>query len=326
MHYADRATPGRLRQIAVAGMTVAVMAGSLLAMGTQAAAIDKLRIDKTAVKATIVSGENATFTIVATAIVVNLNNTIDNFGLTDQLSPGTWSVGGPDAVSGGCAIDASNLLTCNWGTVSEGTSKTITVGRATTDADCGKTITNTANIQGSDLVFESGTDLLDNSSTATVSVTCTPPPPSAKITPTGTTCEQFRDGTAADLTELLYGVRNDGTIGNVAPGIGFYFVQWNGSPISIVQTDDGSTPPFGAKSVQVYHSSDCAKLTSGTTVVLGTTTTISITNPVGSYIVRLAFDPTTVAGSPAPSPSTVHYQYTTNGVANSTDTVNLARK
>jgi len=325
MRYADRATPGRLRQMAVAAMTVAVMAGSLLAMGTPASAIDKLRIDKTAIKATIVSGETAGFTIVATAIAVGLNNTVDNFGLTDQLSAGTWSVGGPDAA--GCAIDAANLLSCNWGTVNEGTSKTITVGRSTTDADCGTTITNTANIQGSDLVYESGTDLNDNSSTATVTVTCAPPPPpSAKITPTGTTCQQFRDGTAADLNELLYGVRANGNIGNVAPGIGFYFVQWNGSPISIVQTDNGSTPPFGVQSVQVYHSSSCDKLTSGTTVVTGTTTTISIDNPAGSYIVRLAFDPNTVVGSPAPSPSTVVYQYTTNGVANSTDTVNLARK
>ena len=45
-----------------------------------------------------------------------------------------------------------------------------------------------------------------------------------RLTVTGTTCEQYLDGSAVDITEVLYGVR-DGVINNTAPGVFFYYTQ-----------------------------------------------------------------------------------------------------
>lgn len=320
---ASRATA---RGLLVGGLSLMVAAASLLALGTSAFAIDKFKVQKTAVIDTIDAGQTASFQIVATAITVNLNNVVDNFTLTDQLAAGTWSVSGPDAAA--CSIDGSNLLTCLFGSVPEGQTRTITVSRVTTTADCDTTITNTARVTSDDLIYETEPgDVADNVSTATISVHCAPPPPppGGNIVPTGTTCQQFRDGTAADLNEILYGLKN-GSINNVAPGIGFYFVRWTstGAAISIVQSDNGSTPAFGVQSVQVYTAGDCTRVDRSLSISTGTTTTIGGTTSGTEYIVRLAFDPNTVKGSA--NPGTVTYTYTTLGVANSTDTIALAPK
>ncbi len=320
---ASRATA---RGLLVGGLSLMVAAASLLALGTSASAIDKFKVQKTAVIDTIDAGQTASFQIVATAITVNLNNVVDNFTLTDQLAAGTWSVSGPDAAA--CSIDGSNLLTCLFGSVPEGQTRTITVSRVTTTADCDTTITNTARVTSDDLIYETEPgDVADNVSTATISVHCAPPPPppGGNIVPTGTTCQQFRDGTAADLNEILYGLKN-GSINNVAPGIGFYFVRWTstGAAISIVQSDNGSTPAFGVQSVQVYTAGDCTRVDRSLSISTGTTTTIGGTTSGTEYIVRLAFDPNTVKGSA--NPGTVTYTYTTLGVANSTDTIALAPK
>ncbi len=322
-------TRAPLRQTLVFATSLAVVAASLLAMGTQAFAVDKFAVQKTADNPSITAGQNASFTIVATAINTGTGNIVENFTLTDQLPAGTWTVGGPDV--GACSINGSNLLTCLFGNVPEGQTRTVTVSRVTTTADCNTTINNTATVISDDIIFESGTDLLNNTSTASIAVTCAPPPPpSAQITPTGTTCQQFRDGTASNLAFIEYSLRRDGTIGQVDPGVGFYFVEWtwSGASISIVQTDNGSTPAFGVHFVQVYLASDCGKLTSGLNISTGTTTTIGgsafVTGTL--YIALLSFDPKAVDGSGTPSPTTVTYTYTTPGVAGSTQSIPLQPK
>jgi uncharacterized protein DUF11 len=322
MHIVGSGSRGAKRGVAVLAMSASMAIASVFAFGNSAYAIDKFMVTKTAVDASITAGENASFTIVATAISVGLSNTVENFTLQDVLPPGTWVVGGPDAAA--CLITAG-VLNCDFGDVPEGQTRTITVTRVTTAADCGTTITNTATVNSDDLIHESGTDLLDNTSTDSITVTCAPPPPTAQITPTGTTCEQFRDGTSLDLNAILYGVRSNGRIGNVAPGIGFYFVRWSGGTIHVVQSDDGSTPAFGISSVQAYAASGCERTRAISVSTSGSTTTVSGLG-AGDWILRLAFDPNTVVGSTAPTPATVTYQYTTVEVAGSTDTIALAPK
>jgi hypothetical protein len=295
-------------------------------MGNQAFAVNKIMIAKTAVDADIDSGQTATFQIV----VSTFGFQIDGVTVTDQLPAGTWTLGGPDA--GACSISATNLLSCDFGTIFPApatTTRTITVSRTTTDADC-PSITNTATVHSPEIAEETGTELDDNSSTATITVHCAPPPPppGGNITPTGTTCEQFRDGTSTDLNAILYGLK-DGVINNVAPGIGFYFVRWTstGAAITIVQSDDGSTPAFGVQSVQVYTASNCTRVDRSLSISVSadsTIVTIGGTTSGTEYIVRLAFDPNTVKGSA--DPGTVIYTYTTTGIANSTDTIALAPK
>src|SRR5262249_2002469 len=63
--------------------------------------------------------------------------------------------------------------------------------------------------------------------TATATATFTPTPTPiqvSKITPTGTTCTQFRDGTAETLSSLNYSVKN-GKINQVSPGVFFYWLK-----------------------------------------------------------------------------------------------------
>jgi hypothetical protein len=295
----------------------------MLAMGTQAFAVNKIKIEKTAVNANIDAGQAAVFQIVVTTFGFQ----IDSVTVTDQLPAGSWSLGGePDASA--CSISATNLLTCDFGNIlPDAPTRTFTVRRVTTPNDCG-TITNTAVVHTPEISEEVGGELDDNQSTATITVHCAPPPPppGGNIVPTGTTCQQFRDGTAADLNAILYGLKN-GSINNVAPGIGFYFVRWTstGAPISIVQTDNSATTPaFGVSSVQVYTASDCSRVDRTLDISAGTTTTIGGTTSGTEYIVRLAFDPNTVKGTA--NPGTVTYQYLTSGVANSTDTIVLAPK
>lgn len=87
---------------------------------------------------------------VSYSIVVSAGGTgnSDNVVLTDTLPSGfSWTVGGTDA--GACSpaspIAGGNVLTCNFGTMAPGASKSITLTAPTTAASCG-TINNTATV------------------------------------------------------------------------------------------------------------------------------------------------------------------------------------
>jgi uncharacterized repeat protein (TIGR01451 family) len=109
------------------------------------------------------AGQTATFTITVTA---GGTGTSSNVTLTDTLPAGTWTLGGADAAA--CSI-ASGSLTCNFGTMASGTSKTITLGRTTTSADCPAPIANTASVNAT-----GDTDPTNNSASASITVTCAP--------------------------------------------------------------------------------------------------------------------------------------------------------
>src|SRR4029078_7552612 len=88
---------------------------------------------------------------------------------------------------------------------------------------------------------------------------------------TQTTCADFRDGTASTLAAFNYNLKS-GAINNVAPGVGFYYVKFTApaSSVTVVvnQSDNGSTPAFGAMQLNVYNNS-CTKIasTSGTNTI-----------------------------------------------------------
>ena len=110
------------------------------------------------------AGDPATFTIILT-----------NHGpgasyyttLTDQLPSGTWTLGGANAAD--CSINGSNLLSCNFGTVASGASRTITVTTTTTAADCG-TIHNEVSVSASN--ENTANDQFPNSDDADIDVNC----------------------------------------------------------------------------------------------------------------------------------------------------------
>ncbi|OGH03139.1 MAG: hypothetical protein A2798_01780 [Candidatus Levybacteria bacterium RIFCSPHIGHO2_01_FULL_37_17] len=90
----------------------------------------KIDVTKTAADSTINSGDTATYTISVDTDASATGTTAQNVVLTDQLPVGSWTLGGADAAS--CSINGSNLLTCNFGDMPKGQTKTITVSQDTT--------------------------------------------------------------------------------------------------------------------------------------------------------------------------------------------------
>lgn len=81
---------------------------------------------------TVMIGGQAQYTVVVTA---NGPDDSPNVRLTNPLPPGaTWTVGGPNA--GACAV-SGGVLSCNFGTVPQGESRTITLTATTTTTACG---------------------------------------------------------------------------------------------------------------------------------------------------------------------------------------------
>jgi uncharacterized repeat protein (TIGR01451 family) len=115
---------------------------------------------KTADKGTIDAGDPAAFTIVVTN---EGPGTAKGVTLSDTLPSGVvWSED-----SAACSITAG-VLTCNFGDLADGATRTVHVTGATDAADCG-TLSNTAVVAASN---ESVENVGDNSSTATITVNC----------------------------------------------------------------------------------------------------------------------------------------------------------
>jgi hypothetical protein len=83
-------------------------------------------------------------------------------------------------------------------------------------------VTGTVPGQHTNTFSATATDGDGNNDTATDDATVDILATTSKIAPTQTTCQQYRDGTALDYTELLYNV-SKGKIGSVAPGVIFFW-------------------------------------------------------------------------------------------------------
>jgi uncharacterized repeat protein (TIGR01451 family) len=110
--------------------------------------------------AAVSAGGTATFTIVASAGGTGPST---NVAVSDTLPAGTWTLGGANA--GECTIGAG-ALSCNFGTMASGTSKTVTLSRTTSAGDC-PAIGNTATVTAA-----GDSSSADNSATASVVVNC----------------------------------------------------------------------------------------------------------------------------------------------------------
>jgi hypothetical protein len=153
----------------------------------------------------------------------------------------------------------------------------------------------------------------------------------SQITPTGTTCSDFRGGTAQTLTSVNYSVSN-GVIHNVNPGVFFYWVRVTvpagNNTLTITQTitTGNFNTFFGVAAGSSVFDSNCN--TVGSTITQnGNTTTVTFTaSAAGTYIIGIKYNPHTVVGAPAPSPTTVHYNFATTGVPGSTSGIDLIKQ
>lgn len=172
---------------------------------------------------------------------------------------------------------------------------------------------------------------------ATVRIDAPPPPPTeiGRVTHTGTTCGDFLAG-ANDLTAAQYGVKG-GTINNVAPGVFFYYTSViapsTDFTIDIAQSETHATfgTLFDVQHGQVrLYDADCANSSLARVTSTGGQASLSISGatPGELLVVSVKYTTGTVVGQAAPTPSTVHYDFTTSvdGVAVASDGIDLTKK
>jgi hypothetical protein len=151
-------------------------------------------------------------------------------------------------------------------------------------------------------------------------------PVKSQITPTATTCAQFRDGTAGTLSELLYTVKS-GSINSVAPGVFFYWISVDavqGSNTFVIHqnitTGNFDSHFFNMASGSAVFTSNCVKLTGTNSNITqaGADTTVTFNaSSAGTYIIGIKYDSASVKGFAPPSGgtggTTAHYEFSTGG-------------
>jgi hypothetical protein len=156
----------------------------------------------------------------------------------------------------------------------------------------------------------------------------------SQITPTGTTCTQFANGTAATLSQLNYSVAGGKIKNNVTPGVFFYWVAVtapagnNVFTITQTITTGNFTGKFDFASGSSVFNSNCNSLSDTITQDPTTgTVTVQFNAPTaGTYIIGIKYNSKSIVGDPAPSPgTTVHYDFATTGVPASTSGLDLVK-
>jgi hypothetical protein len=154
----------------------------------------------------------------------------------------------------------------------------------------------------------------------------------SQITPTGTTCTQFKNGTAETLSSINYSVSN-GVIHNVNPGVFFYWVRVtapagnNTFTITQTITTGNFNTFFDFHAGSDVFDSNCNSLNPSITQSGGTVTVTFNAPTAGTYFISIKYDPHSVVGRPAPSPgTTVHYNFNTTGVPGSTSGLDLIKQ
>ena len=152
----------------------------------------------------------------------------------------------------------------------------------------------------------------------------------SQITPAGTTCSQFSSGTAETLGSVQYDV-NNGLIDRVLPRSFLYWVKVTApagnNVFRITQTI--TTGNFNTFLVVNGHGSNvfdsnCVSL-ERTGRQSSNTVTVRFNAPAaGTYFIAIEYNTQNLIGEPAPSPgTTVHYEFTTTGVPDSTRGLDL---
>jgi hypothetical protein len=155
----------------------------------------------------------------------------------------------------------------------------------------------------------------------------------SQITPTGTTCNQFRDGTATTLSTVQYSVKN-GLVSQVNPGVFFYWVQVDATAGSntftidqAITTSNFDSHFFSQAAGSFVYNSGCTKISANISTSNGVTTITFNASSAGTYIIGIKYDATSVTGFGAPSPgTTVSYTFTLTGFPSSTEGLDLVKK
>jgi len=170
--------------------------------------------------------------------------------------------------------------------------------------------------------------LFDNVSTETRNtdgpLTTCGVPQVGRITPTGTTCQQFRDNAAQTLDKLAYTTKV-GAINSVSPGVFFYYTKItdgkSGDLVSIAQSNDSSYTAIPVQQGQafLYDASSCAKVRWNP--VLGANGSVTGNLPSdGDFVIGVKYDAAALQKKAAPSSPPVKYSFETTVDGNLADT------
>ena len=172
--------------------------------------------------------------------------------------------------------------------------------------------------------------------TPTATATATPTPTASptvvsQITVKNATCSQFRSGAAQTLGSLSYIVDSHGLVKNTQPDAFLYWaavtVPAGNNTFTITQTitTGNFSTLFTLGGSNVYNS-NCGSA-HRTVTQSGGTVTVTFTAPTaGTYFIQIKYNANSVNNKPAPTPSTVHYEFTTTGVPDSTRGIDLLRR
>ena len=164
-------------------------------------------------------------------------------------------------------------------------------------------------------------------------------PQMSQITAAGVTCKQFSSCSAVTITTAAYTVNSSGLINGVAPGKFVYWVKVTapaGSNMFVVNqsitTGNFNTQFMLDRSGSSVVTGRCGNVsgetfTQNTTVGPSSTVTVTFNAPsAGTYFIAVRFNTTNIKNAAAPTPSTVHYNFSTAGVPASTSVLDLTRR
>jgi hypothetical protein len=158
-----------------------------------------------------------------------------------------------------------------------------------------------------------------------------------KILPTGTTCQQYRDGTAPDALEQAQYTTKGAKINAVSPGVFFYYTKVSGSSgdkVDMTQENDATTAPaipIQQGQVVLYDANTCKvlKWKSQPPLVVNSNGTATAYLPSsGDFIIGTKYSPSSLKGASVPNPTAVKYTFDMelNSVKKDAATLNLVPK
>lgn len=147
-----------------------------------------------------------------------------------------------------------------------------------------------------------------------------------KITPTGTTCQQYRDNGALTLDKVAYTTKGS-AINSVSPGVFFYYTKITdgaaGATVTITETNDSAYTAIPVQQGQafLYEASSCTKLkwtVNATISADGKTATVTGNLPSGAnfpasgdFIIGVKYDAASLQKKQAPALPPVTYSFET---------------
>jgi hypothetical protein len=155
----------------------------------------------------------------------------------------------------------------------------------------------------------------------------------SQITPTGTTCSQFAGNTSSTLSTLNYAVDASGNVSTVTPGVFFYWVKVTAAAGSnsftinqTITTGNYDSHFFSQAAGSFVWDPNCNKVAVQSVTTSGGVTTVTFTAAsAGTYFIGIKYDAKSVEGFTAPTPTTVHYDFSTAGVPSSTSGIDLVK-